>query len=136
MYEYFEHTADLGVRVHKNELPDLFAESAKAVFAAIVDNIEDVRDDRRFIVDIEGADLEYLLYDWLKELLYLFDVEHVLFSRFEVDLRPGGLRGSAYGEDIDPNKHILAHEVKAITYHGLTVRRENAGWLAEFIVDI
>jgi SHS2 domain-containing protein len=136
MYETFEHTADLGLRVRAPDLDTLFAEAAACLFSAIVEDPASVRPLQRIDLRIEGADREYLLFDWLRELLYRFDSQHLLFSRFEARVGETGLEGSAWGEPLDPARHALAHEVKAITYHALKVERTADGWLAEVIVDI
>ena len=136
MYEYFEHTADLGLRIRAPDLNTLFAEASAALFAAVVDGLETVREVQRIDIEIAGTDLEFLLFDWLRELLYRFDAEHLLFSRFEMSVGESGLKATAWGEPIDPARHVLSHEVKAITYHGLRVEREDDGWIAEVIVDI
>jgi SHS2 domain-containing protein len=136
MYEFFEHTADLGLRARARDLKELFEDSATALFAAIVDDLSTVRPEVQLSVEVEGTDLEYLLFDWLRELLYRFDAEHMLFSKFEVSVTETGLKGTAAGEPIDPARHVLSHEVKAITYHALKVEREGDAWIAEVIVDI
>jgi SHS2 domain-containing protein len=136
MFETFDHTADLGLRIQAGDLDTLFAEAARALFSVIVDDLDSVRPIERFDVTVAGEDREYLFFDWLRELLYRFDAEHRLFSRFEVKVNSSGLTGSAWGEPHDPERHVLGHEVKAITYHGLKVERVDDGWLAEFIVDI
>jgi SHS2 domain-containing protein len=136
MYEFFEHTADLGLRVRATDLDTLFAEAARALFAAIVEDLDTVRPLQRVEVRLPADDREYLLFDWLKGLLYRFDAEHLVFSRFEVKLGDDGLTGTAWGEPLDRARHELSHEVKAITYHGLRVERTADGWLAEVIVDI
>jgi SHS2 domain-containing protein len=136
MYEFFEHTADLGLRVRAPDLDTLFAEAGQALFAAIVENLTDVRPTQSVAVQLTETDRELLLFDWLKELLYRFDAEGLVFGRFEVRVRPDGLEGTAWGEPLDPARHVLGHEVKAITYHGLTVEQSADGWLAEVIVDI
>ena len=136
MYEHFEHTADLGLRVRAADVNSLFAEAATALFAAVVDGIEAVRPDRPVEIHIEGEDLEYLLFDWLRELLYRFDAEHMVFSRFDVSVDGGGLAATAWGEPLDQTRHVLSHEVKAITYHGLSVSEAGSEWVAEVIVDI
>jgi SHS2 domain-containing protein len=46
------------------------------------------------------------------------------------------MSGAAWGEPLDRARHVLEHEVKAITYHGLRVEKIADGWLAEVIVDI
>jgi SHS2 domain-containing protein len=136
MYEFFEHTADLGIRIRADSLDALFADAARGLFAAIVDGPETVRPDQRIEIEISGSDCEYLLFDWLRELLFRFDADHLLFSRFDVKVTENSVQGSAWGEPIDPTRHVLSHEVKAITYHGLRVEREGDEWVAEVIVDI
>src|SRR5262249_3147117 len=115
MYETFDHTADLGLRVRAADLDALFAEAAEALFSAIVEDLQTVRPVQEVEVPLEGQDLAYLLFDWLKALLYRFDAEHLLFSRFEAKVTGGGLEGRAWGEPLDRARHELSHEVKAIT---------------------
>jgi SHS2 domain-containing protein len=136
MYETFDHTADLGLRIRAADVNTLFAEAACALFATLVENLDAVAAERRLDVNLVGDDREYLLFDWLKALLYHFDAEHLLLSHFEVHVGADGLQGSAWGEPFDAARHELAHEVKAITYHGLRVETTPDGWLAEVIVDI
>jgi SHS2 domain-containing protein len=136
MFETFEHTADLGLRIRAADLGTLFNEAAQALFAVLVEEPSTVVARQRLEITLPADDREYLLFDWLRKLLYLFDSEHLLFSRFEVKVSDAGLKGTAWGEPYDPARHALAHEVKAITYHGLRVERTADGWLAEIIVDI
>ncbi len=136
MYETFDHTADLGLRIRAADLNTLFAEAGSALFSTLVENPDAILPNQRLDVTIAGSDREYLLFDWLKELLYRFEVEHLLLTRFSVTIGTDGLQGSAWGETFDPQRHELAHEVKAITYHGLRVEETPDGWLAEVIVDI
>jgi len=136
MYETFEHTADLGLRIRAPDLDGLFAEAGRALFSAIVENLDVVEAREQLDFHIEGTDRELLLFDWLKELLYRFDTSHVLLSKFQVRVEKSGLSAAVWGEPLDPARHALAHEVKAITYHGLRLEQTPDGWLAEVIVDI
>ncbi|MFO0844369.1 MAG: archease [Gemmataceae bacterium] len=136
MYEHFDHTADLGLRVRAADLDTLFAEAGEALTAAIVENPEAIQAARELHVVLPKDDLEYLLFDWLKALLYHFEAERLVCARFEVRVGDEGLRGLARGETFDPSRHEPAHEVKAITYHDLKVERDGDGWMAEVIVDI
>jgi SHS2 domain-containing protein len=136
MYEWFEHTADLGLRIRAGDLDLLFAEAAQALFATIVEDLATVRPERTVEVRLEGDERDLLLFDWLKELLYHFDAEHLLFGKFAVEVREDGLTGTAWGEPLDRDRHMLDHEVKAITYHGLRVEKVGEQWEAEVIVDI
>jgi protein archease len=136
MFETFEHTADLGLRIRAADLDTLFAEAAEGLFSVIVEDLSTVRPLQPVEVRLEGDDLAYLLFDWLKELLYRFDAQHWLFGKFEVKVSDAGLKATAWGEPLDCSRHVLEHEVKAITYHGLRVERVGDQWLAEVIVDI
>jgi protein archease len=136
MYEFFEHTADLGLRIRAADLDTLFVEAAQALFTAIVEDLATVQPVCEVEVRVQGSDLEYLLCDWLKELLFHFDAEHLLLSRFEAHVGRDGMTGKAWGEPLDRGRHELEHEVKAITYHGLRLEQTDDGWLAELIVDI
>src|SRR6516164_5895062 len=102
MYETFDHTADLGLRIRSADLNALFAEAGQALFATLVEDLDTVAPVRKVDIAVAGDDREFLLFDWLKELLYRFDAEHLLLSRFEVKIDADGLRGSAWGEPLDP----------------------------------
>jgi SHS2 domain-containing protein len=136
MYETFEHTADLGLRVRAADLPELFADAARGLFSIIVTNLDTVRPLEEISLNLKGDVGELLFFDWLNELLYLYETRRMLFSEFDVRIGPAGLTATARGDPIDRERHLLDHEVKAITYHGLKLIRETAGWLAEVIVDI
>ena len=136
MYETFEHTADLGLRIRAKTLDGLFVDAAKALFSAIVANPDSIRSVNQFKIDIKGDRKDDLLFDWLAELLYTFDTEHVLFFDFEVHLTESGLTATVQGEPIDTDRHELETDIKAITYHQLKVLQMENGWLAEVIVDL
>ena len=136
MYELFEHTADLGLRMRAESLDELFADAGRALFSVIVANFESVEPVQELAFQIEGSRHDDLLFDWLAELLYTFDTRRVLLCDFRVDGQDNGLRATARGEPFDPGRHDLDMEVKAITYHGLKVEQDGDGWVAEVIVDL
>lgn len=136
MYEVFEHTADLGLRIRAETLQGLFEEAARALFSAIVVNYAAVRPVEAMTFEIEGAQPDDLLRDWLAELLFTFHARHLLLAQFKVRLDQTGLTATARGELLDPSRHEIDAELKAVTYHGLKVEKDDDGWLAEVIVDI
>ena len=141
MYEIFEHTADLGLRIKAPDLDSLFAEAGRALFSVIVENLAEVRPEKEIHIRVEGKQIDYLMLDWLDELIYTFESKLLLLSDFAVSVGPDGIKGcgleaTAWGETFDPDRHRLENEVKAITYHGLLVEQKEAGWTAEVIVDI
>src|SRR5262245_6564025 len=107
MYETFEHTADLGLRVRAPDLDSLFSEAALLMFSAIVEDLAAINPSQHIEVHLAGGDLKFLLFDWLSELLYRFDAEHLLFGKFEVHVTETGLTATAWGEALDPTRHEL-----------------------------
>ena len=136
MYETFEHTADLGLRVRAADLDTLFAEAAQGLFAIIVADLDTVEAKEKITFEIPGPASDLLLFDWLNELLYTYESRRLLLARFEVHVSEQGLSAVALGEPVDRARHALEHEIKAITYHALKLERQADGWLAEVIVDI
>jgi SHS2 domain-containing protein len=136
--ETFEHTADLGLRVTGRDLPDLFEAAAGGLFDVIVANREEVRDVECESVSLSAETLPELLLAWLNELIFRSETRHRLYGRYCVKVDESGTRLEATiaGEPIDRERHILDHEVKAATHHGVIVRPAEEGWLAELIVDI
>ena len=136
MHELFDHTADLGFRIRAPDLNTLFAEAGACWLSSMVDDPAAVRAVESQTISIEGADREFLLFDWLRELLNRSDEARMLWCRFEVVVSPDGLTATISGEPFDPARHLLSREVKAITYHGLKIEDVDGGFLAEVIVDI
>jgi SHS2 domain-containing protein len=136
MYETFEHTADIGLRARAAELDRLFEDAARALFSVIVANPESIQPVQQVEFCLSGTHYDDLLFDWLAELLYTCDTRRLVFNQFHVHLNDDGLTATARGEPIERKRHALDKEVKAITYHGLKVERDDGGWLAEVIVDI
>ena len=136
MFETFDHTADLGLRVRAPDLNTLFAEAGRGLTSTLVDNPDDVRPVNEVQFNIDGTEKEYLFFDWLNELLFRFEIEQWLFAEFRVEVNEYGLAATACGEPVSRERHRLSHEVKAITYHQLKVEQTPDGWLAEVIVDI
>ena len=120
-YELIDHTADVGVKAYGSSVSEAFSHAAKAMFDIMTDNsyIDDVGE---FNIELDAPDLEQLLVDWLSELLYIHDVDGLVFSRFEISLNNTHLSAKAFGESFNTNKHKIGMEIKAVTYHMLTVQ--------------
>ena len=136
MYEIFDHTADLGLRIRAGELNELFEDAARALFSVIVSNVNEICPTEQVRLEIEAEGREDMLHDWLSELLYIFHTKHMIFSQFTAEVGDTKVTGTATGEPIDQARHEIDAEIQAITYHGLKVEHDKAGWLAEVIVDV
>jgi SHS2 domain-containing protein len=135
-FEILDHTADIGIIVHGENLNALFENAGEAFFHLITD-LKKVKRRVERQVDIEGESLDRLMVDWLSELLYLHDVENLLLKGFKVDaVGQDGLKATVKGEPFQEGVHVIKTEVKAVTYHQIEVRQEAGGWRAQVILDL
>ena len=123
-YRLIEHTADVGLIAYGSTLAEAFSNAAYGMFSIIADT-EKIRATESRQLEINNNDLEGLLFEWLNRLIYFFDVEMLLFKKFEIsNLAENRLKATCYGEKYDPSRHHLKTGVKSATYHMLKVDRE------------
>jgi SHS2 domain-containing protein len=135
-YQVLDHTADFMVEVSADDLPGLFVEAARAFFDILTDS-KTIRPRKVLEVGVEAVGEEELLVSWLTEFLFLHETELWLFSRFEITaMDEGKVRGKAWGEKLDPARHPIEREVKAVTYHRLGLVRENGGIRTTIVFDL
>ncbi len=136
--EVFDHTADVGLRISADDLPGLFRTAAEGLFDYVVANRETVEVILTETLSLKAESTADLLVGWLNELIFRCETQHVLFTMFEPEISDDGLSLEATigGQKIDRNRHILDHEVKAVTHHGISLERDGEGWVAEVILDI
>jgi SHS2 domain-containing protein len=132
-YELIEHTADVAVKAYGKSLNEMFANAALGMFNVMTDTSE-VKSVGEYAIEVESADLQGLLVDWLSELLYLFDTQDVLLREFDVAIEGNKLAASVRGEKLDRERHPLKSDVKAATYHMLEID-EKKGY-AVVLLDI
>ncbi len=135
-FEILDHTADIGLIVYGNNLKALFENAGEAFFHLITD-LRKVRRRVERRIHIGGESLDRLMVDWLNELLYLHDVENLLFKGFNIEsVGEDGLMAVVKGEPFQQKIHVIKTEVKAVTYHRIEVRQEKGGWRAQVILDL
>jgi len=126
-FELIEHTADVGIMAYGADVKEAFANAARGMFSLIVEP-GCVRETAHRDIEVTAPDEESLLVTWLNELIYLFDAENMLFSRFEItELGDTRLKARAYGEAVDDTRHRLKTGIKAATYHMVEVDRGKGG---------
>jgi SHS2 domain-containing protein len=135
-WELLPHGADIGVRGIGDSKESAFEQAAIALTAVITDP-KSVVAKEAVTLDCVAPDDELLLVEWLNALIYEMATRQMLFSRFEVIISNHTLRGKAWGEAIDHDRHDLAVEVKGATCTDLLVRQDDSGlWHAQCVVDV
>lgn len=134
-YEYFEATADVGLKAYGKDLNEAFENAGLAIFNIISDTsgIEALKE---IEFEVTSEDEVSLLYDYLEELLFYHEVEFMLFSEFHVEIDDDfHLKAKIIGEEINWDKHERKTEIKAITFHKMDVKKTSHVEL-QAIVDL
>jgi SHS2 domain-containing protein len=131
-----DHTADLAVHVEADDLSELFEQAGQALMAVLVEAPEAVPAEMSWRVERPPAEPAVLLVDWLQALLLAFELDHVVSVRSRVRVDAGGLHAFVEGAPFDADRHRPGTEVKAITFHRLSVTPEAPGWVADFVLDV
>lgn len=135
-FRLLDHTGDLGILVYGGNVEELFSNAAEAFFDIITD-VRRIRESTERIIRVQGPNLEELMVRWLGELLYVHDVDGLLFRSFSIDeLLDGSLKARARGEVFDEKRHTMKTGIKAVTYHQIQVRKEKDRWRARIIFDL
>ncbi len=134
--ELFPHSADIGVRGIGPTVASAFEQAALALTMAVTDPAG-VALEEAVEVACEAPDDAILLHDWLNALIYEMAMRHLVFGRFAVAIEGRRLRGQAWGEPVDRDRHMPAVEPKGATLTALKVeQRSDGAWFAQCIVDV
>lgn len=134
-FEYFDVTADIGFYAYGNDLNEAFENAGLAIFNIISDT-SNIAPTIEKSFEITSEDEVSLLYDYLEELLFLHEVEFMLFCEFHVEISEDlSLKAMVKGEAINWDKHERKTEIKAITFHKMDVIKKDNVTL-QAIVDL
>ena len=141
-YRYLEDVAiaDVAFEADGRTLRELFQEAAAAMTNTMISDLETIDQKTVKCFNIEAPNIEMLLYRFLQELIFYKDAERLLFRRYEINIDQGILTGRihvcAFGEEIDPVKHVLLADVKAVSFHNLSIQRGAGFWKTAVILDV
>jgi SHS2 domain-containing protein len=134
-FEIFDHTADAGIIAYGDDLKEAFENAALGMFSLITD-VAGIEHNQTRKIDIDSSDRDSLLIDWLNELIYLFDVENMIFSKFDIiRLDDNALSAVVYGEKVNLSRHEIRTGIKAATYHMLKIDKNDL-FRVQVIFDI
>jgi len=142
-YKFFDHTADIGVEISGRTKKELFTNAAGAMFDILIENNDSKNktakgvQGRQKIVTVEGSDVEDLLINFLREILFLFNGKNFVTVDCEI-LECGNkkLVARLTGEPFSKKKYFIKTEIKAVTYSGLKVEKQRLCWKARVIFDV
>jgi SHS2 domain-containing protein len=136
-YRFLDHMTDAVIEAHGNGLEEAFEQAAMGLVDTMVD-VAGVRPETAIEIESEGHDLESLLFDWLDKVMLLLVADGMAMSEFAVRIDGYKLKAVARGERLDLARHKYKVEIKAVTYHEMSVvRDEDDGRVTvRFLLDL
>ncbi len=134
--ETFDHTADVGLDAWGDTLGELFQVLAEGLIDVICPRTQAVPTEHRTI-SVSAEDLEALAVDFLSEIAFILQTDRFAIASVSVgSIGENEVEAEIAGERYDPNRHEFNTEVKAVTYHQLTLKREGERWTGRVILDV
>ena len=135
-YRVTTRQSELAVKVTGGSQADLFANSALALFDVMSD-VEKIEIKERLPLEVEGADRDDLLVNWMRELLYLYQRSGFLLKEFVIrEVKDTSVKAVVCGEKIDPDRHEIKQEITAVAYHQSRMTKTGSQWTAQLIFEV
>lgn len=135
-YRILSRSSDLLIKVFGRTQAELFANSAFALFDLITD-IEKIEVRERLPLEVEGVNRDDLMVNWMRELLYLYQVSGYLLKEFQLEeAREDHVRGVVCGEKFDPDRHDIQRDIRAVAYHQSRMNKTGDQWTAQVIFEL
>lgn len=141
-YKYLEEiaTADIAFEAWADTLQELFIVSSDALVNVMVENLDTIKKAESKVLRLKNIALDLLLFDVLQEIIYYKDAFRLLLrldsAKIEENKGEFLFEGTASGELIDPQRHELAADVKAVTFHQFRLNNNDGIWKAHVVLDI
>jgi SHS2 domain-containing protein len=141
-YRYLEDIAiaDVAFEAWGASLEETFIAAASATVQVMVDDLTTIARRQHQVLQLEAEAVDLLLFQFLQEFIFYKDAERLLLRADAVDIseQDGAwvLTATVYGEEIDPDRHELLVDVKAVTLHRFQLEPFEGGWRAFIILDI
>ena len=133
-FEEISHTADIKIRVRAPTLEALFSETFNALMQVMYGT--ERRGGIVKEIEVESPDNESLLLDFLSEVLFVSEVESLVFFNAGISIHGSRLTAELSGEPFDPIRHAGGSEVKGISYSGLSIIHDANGYMLDIIFDV
>jgi len=139
-YRFLEDIAiaDIAFETTGETLDELFKSAALALEEVQVDT-KAIETSKSKQVRLRSETLDGLLFDFLNELIFLKDAESLVFSKFKIEIDKNSeykLKAEMGGEELNPEKHELRTDVKAVTKHLFGIKEEKDGYKATVVLDV
>jgi len=133
-FEEIPHTADVKIRATAPTLEALFSETFNALMQVLYG--PDRNGGKKREITLDAEDFESLLKDFLSEVLFIAEVDGLVFAGADIHIEGCRLVAILDGEPFDRHRHALGTEVKGISYSGLAITNNANGYMLDIVFDV
>lgn len=137
-YTLIHHSADMGLQLQAPDLPQLIPVATQGMYeiiGALVPVVEQSLDKKH--LSFSCFDPAYALRDYLAEILFLLQNRDKFLRDFiKIEFSSSGLSIQAKCSALNRERSEFYHEIKAVTYHELSVKRVADHYEAQVIFDL
>ena len=134
--ETFDHTADVGLAARADSPEELL----EALVECMCDQVcprKNVAPDSKRTIAVAAPDFEALTVDFLEAVLGAIQTDHFAVAAVKVtSITQTSVAAELLGADLDPQRHEILTEIKAVTYHELEAVERGGQWTARVILDL
>ena len=135
-YRLIEHTADMGIEAwgtHPEDVLLAMARGLRAIFFGTSPAHETVR----YFISLAAHDPVEMLVGWLNEIVFQCEANEIVPANFQMQVFRGHkIEATMTGEPFDPQRHMVEHQVKSVTYHQACFKKSVNGWYGRVYVDL
>ncbi|MCM0084488.1 archease [Geomonas sp. Red32] len=134
--------ADIAFNAWGSTLVELFTDAARATLQVMMEDPNEIRPSVKVDVELEQGSEEMLLFDFLNELIFYKDARRLFLlpARLAITATATGkgfkVTGVLEGEQIEPKRHRVQTDVKAVTMLRFSLEKVDTGWRSTVVLDV
>ncbi len=132
-YEFLDHTSEIKIKSYGKTQEETLQNLVLAISEYLSKN-QKISSKKAKTIQAHGTDKENLLYNFIDELIYLYDAEYFIPLKAEITLLGNNIKATIYGDDTK-NYHDLDH-IKAATFSEMEFKKTDKEWIIQVVLDV
>lgn len=132
--------ADVAFKAWGKSIEVMFLAAAEALLSFMLENFQILRQVESVNIKLKEENLEMLLFNYLQEFIFYKDARQLLLKPISLAIKKAKnsftLSGKLGGEKIDPARHLLYMDLKAVTLYRFKIDRNNNNWYTTIVLDV
>ena len=135
-FKILDHTADVAVKIESKTLEKLFEEAADSYLYLLIEK-KKLKSSETKNIKLEAMDHEALLVSFLSELIYILETQNKIPCSFKIkQLTKTSLQAEVELAEFEPHKIEILHNIKAVTFYDLKIKKTTKGFNVTLVFDI